>query len=175
MKEIINLVDNNGNRTGFINKLDAHFKGKLHEAFSIFVFNKNYELLLQKRAKKKYHSGGLWSNTCCGHPMANEHLDIATHRRLKEEMGFDCELNKIFSFTYNVKLSNLLTEYEFDYVFIGRTDTPVIIPNPNEFSDYKWLKLNDLKKNLQTNPQEYTEWLKIILNNKTFNNKINIR
>ncbi|EKE16552.1 MAG: Isopentenyl-diphosphate delta-isomerase, type 1 [uncultured bacterium] len=170
MEEDINLVDNNGNRVGFIGKMDAHFQGKLHEAFSIFVFNKNNELLLQKRADEKYHSGGLWSNTCCGHPRANENLNSAVHRRLNEEMGFDCELKEVFSFIYNAKLPNALIEYEFDHVFIGHFEKTGITPNPEEASDYKWIKLEDLKKDLETAPQEYTEWFKIILNYKKFIN-----
>lgn len=128
--------------------------------------------MLQKRAEAKYHSGGLWSNTCCGHPQADERLDVAVHRRLKEEMGFDCELKEILSFTYKTKLSNVLIENEFDHVFIGFVDNLVITPNPNEVSEHKWLKLDELRKNLQRVPQEYTKWLKIILAIKTFNEMV---
>jgi len=170
MEENINLVNNSGDRIGFIGKMDAHIQGKLHEAFSIFVFSKNNELLLQKRSDGKYHSGGLWSNTCCGHPRVNENLNSAVHRRLNEEMGFDCELREVFSFIYNAKLPNTLIEYEFDHVFIGNFDKTEITPNPEEVADYKWIKLENLKKDLEANPQKYTEWFKIILSNKKFIN-----
>ena len=120
MEKVI-LVDENDKETGVEEKIKAHKDGKLHRAFSIFVFNIKGELLLQKRAKEKYHSGGLWSNTCCGHPRPNESLEGAAHRRLKEEMGFECALVHLKSagFIYKVKVNDLF-EYEYDHIFVGK-------------------------------------------------------
>lgn len=163
MPEYILLVDENDNVIGKEEKIKTHQEGKLHRAFSIFVFNSEGELLLQKRAKSKYHSGGLWSNTCCSHQRVGEILEKAAHRRLKEEMGFDCELKKIFSFTYKVKLNNDLFEHEHDHVFIGNFDGK---PNPNseEVDEWKWVDLKELKRDIQKNPDNYTYWLKMSIN-----------
>jgi isopentenyl-diphosphate Delta-isomerase len=169
----INLVNKKGERIGKIEKLEAHKDGKLHEAFSIFIFNKNGELLIQKRASSKYHSGGLWSNTCCSHPKVSEKLEQAVHRRLKQEMGFDCNLKKIYSFIYKTKyLSKELIEHELDHVFFGYIDSVKIKINRKEVVDYKWIKLKDLKKYAKINPKKYSEWLKIILRSKKFNQAI---
>ncbi len=171
MGDLINLVDKEGNRIGTVEKLEAHKSGVLHEAFSIFIFNKNTELLLQRRNPAKYHSGGLWSNTCCSHPKENENLRVAIHRRLQEEMGIDCDLEELFTFMYKVELENGLVENEFDHVFIGNSDEE---PHPNfeEVSEYKWIKIAELKKDIENNPTLYTEWLKIIMNNQTFLNNV---
>lgn len=169
-KNYINLVNKKGERTGIIDKLEAHKQGALHEAFSIFIFNENRELLIQKRALNKYHSGGLWTNTCCSHPKINENLEIAAHRRLEEEMGFDCKIKNINSLIYKTgKLSNGLIEYEFDYIFTGfiRKDLP-IVPNKDEVSNYRWIKITDLTRELKNNPQNFTEWLRIIMKNYNF-------
>lgn len=164
MEEIINLVDEKGNRIGEIEKMKAHVDGKLHEAFSIFVFNKDGELLLQRRALEKYHSGGLWTNTCCSHPRVGEDINVAVHRRLVEEMGFDSELKRFGSFMYRSdKVGNGLIEHEFDYLFMGETGSMTIVPNPDEVMDYKWIKVGDLKADVLKNPQKYTAWLGIIL------------
>lgn len=161
----INLVNEIGVRIGSIEKLEAHIKGKLHEAFSIFIFNKKQELLLQKRALTKYHSGGLWTNTCCSHPKAGEKLEIAVHRRIKEEMGFDSSMKEMYTFTYKVKIeTGNLIENEFDHVFIGYVDAITIKPNSEEVDAYKWIQIEDLKKEVDLKPEQYTEWLKIILN-----------
>lgn len=117
MPEMLILVDKNDNQIGTEEKIKTHEEGKLHRAFSVFIFNPKGEMLLQKRAKIKYHSGGLWTNACCSHPRVGEILEEAAHRRLREEMGFDCELKKESSFIYNAKLDRGLTEHEFDYVF----------------------------------------------------------
>ncbi|GBD34035.1 Isopentenyl-diphosphate Delta-isomerase [bacterium HR34] len=162
MDEKIILVDENDNEIGFEEKLEVHKKGKLHRAFSIFVFNSKGELLIQKRAKNKYHSGGLWTNTCCSHPHPGENLEEAVHRRLKEEMGFDCNLKEIFSFIYKVKFENGLTENELDHVFIGVYDGEVK-PNQNEVEDFKWVNINTLLKDIQFNEDKYTYWFKLIL------------
>src|SRR4030042_2652109 len=106
MEQVV-LLDENNNKIGIGEKMKVHEQGKLHMAFSIFIFNNKRELMLQKRSKNKYHSGGLWSNTCCSHPRPGENIEAAAHRRLREEMGFDCELEKVFSFSYKVKLGSL--------------------------------------------------------------------
>lgn len=171
MNNDINLFDKNGNRIGVADKLEAHIKGQLHEAFSIFIFDKNNELLIQRRAVHKYHSGGLWTNTCCSHPKVGEKLELAIHRRLVEEMGFDCELKEVFSFLYKAeKLANNLIEHEFDHVFVGYIDKKTEVkPNSDEVAGYEWAELNKLKKDIKTNPQKYTEWFKIIINSDDFN------
>ena len=158
MSEVI-LVDENDEEVGTEEKIKTHREGKLHRAFSIFVLNPKGELLLQRRAKIKYHSGGLWTNTCCSHPSPGETLEEAVHRRLKEEMGFDCELEEIFSFTYQVKFDNDLFENEYDHVFIGKFDGEPT-PNPEEVDEWKWIDLEELKKDIQENPDSYTYWLK---------------
>jgi isopentenyl-diphosphate delta-isomerase len=159
MENKIILVDEKDREIGSEFKLKAHREGKLHRAFSIFVFNSKGELLLQKRAIGKYHSGGLWTNTCCSHPTIGESVLDAAHRRLKEEMGFDCELSEEFNFVYKAKLDNELTEYEFDHVLFGKFDGVFKI-NREEAEDAKWIDLKFLTKNLKTNPQIYTFWFK---------------
>lgn len=159
MSEVV-LVDENDNVIGTGEKIKTHQEGKLHRAFSIFVFNSKGELLLQKRAKSKYHSGGLWTNTCCSHPRPRESIEEAIHRRLKEEMGFDCELKEMFSFSYEVKLDNNLFEHEYDHVFIGNFDGEPT-PNPEEVDEWKWVDVEELKKDIQGNPDSYSYWLRI--------------
>jgi len=156
----VTLVDENDNEVGTGNKIKTHQEGKLHRAFSIFVFNSKGQLLIQKRAKSKYHSGSLWSNTCCSHPKPRESLKKAVHRRLKEEMGFDCELEEIFSFIYKTKLDNNLFEHEYDHVFIGNFDNEPT-PNPKEVDEWKWVDLEVLKKDILENPENYSYWLKL--------------
>lgn len=159
----INLVSPNGTRIGEIEKLEAHQKGILHEAFSIFIFNDRNELLLQQRAKSKYHSGGLWTNTCCSHAQVGEDVDEAVHRRLQEEMGFDCSLEKLFAFTYMTPVLGGLTEHEYDYVYRGYASDPVINVDPEEVEAYRWISLPDIKKEIECKPETYTEWLKILM------------
>ncbi len=169
MQEIINLVTSEGVVIGQIEKLEAHVKGLLHEAFSIFIFNADGELLLQRRAFEKYHSGGLWTNTCCSHPRSGEDLDLAIHRRMVEEMGFDIpEIKRVYSFVYNVPLDKGLIEHEYDHVLVGQYAGEIIQPNPEEVCDYKWIGLKDLKKDAEENPENYTEWIKIILKDEKF-------
>jgi isopentenyl-diphosphate delta-isomerase len=161
MEKII-IVDEKDRQIGTGEKLDVHKKGQLHRAFSIFVFNPKGELLLQKRAAGKYHSPGLWANTCCSHPRAGESLEDAVHRRLKEEMGFDVPLREIFSFMYKVKFGNGLTENEYDHVFIGKFGGKPK-PDPEEVGGWKWISLEDLKTDVKKNPERYTYWLKVSL------------
>jgi isopentenyl-diphosphate delta-isomerase len=161
MEKII-LVDKKDREIGTGEKMKVHEEGSLHRAFSIFVFNSKGETLLQKRASGKYHSGGLWANTCCSHPRAGEALEKAVHRRLKEEMGFDVPLREMFSFIYKVKFGNGLYEHEFDHVFVGKFEgNPV--PNPEEAGGWKWVSLDKLKKDIQRNPENYSYWLKVAL------------
>ena len=160
-KEII-LVDKENNEIGMGEKLDVHRKGKLHRAFSVFVFNSKGELLIQKRAKRKYHSGGLWSNTCDGHPRPNKKIEDEAKKRLREEMGFECDLREVFNFTYKRKVGDLI-EHEIDHILVGEFSKKPK-PNKKEVEDYKWVSYSDLKKDVKTNPQNYTSWFKLIFN-----------
>ncbi|MDT8719236.1 isopentenyl-diphosphate Delta-isomerase [Clostridium sp. 19966] len=161
MLEYIIAVDKDDREIGAIEKLEAHKRSMLHRAFSIFVFNSKKELLLQKRHSGKYHSAGLWSNTCCSHPRYGEALQEAAYRRLREEMGFTCEIKDIFSFTYTAKLENNLVENEFDHVFIGYYDGEVS-PDENEVEGYKWSAIDSIKSDILENPDAYTFWFKLI-------------
>lgn len=155
------LVDENDNQIGFGDKMETHIKGVLHRAISVFLFDSDGNWILQQRAFSKYHSAGLWSNTCCTHPYINEDTKVAANRRLMEEMDMDCELNFAFKFIYKANLENDLIEHELDYVFIGITDQ---IPIPNELEVCTWRKLDylSIKKELNENPENYTEWFKLI-------------
>lgn len=161
-KDFVILVDKNNKKLGVEEKIKAHIDGKLHRAFSIFIFNSKGELLIQQRAKNKYHSEKLWSNSVCSHPRPNETYLQATHRRLKEEMGFDCKLKKLFCFIYNTGFHNGLTENEYDCVFVGKFDGKPKI-NKKEIMNHKWISLNELKKDILKNPNKYSVWLKIAL------------
>jgi len=160
MAEII-LVDEKDNQIGTGEKSKIHKEGRLHRAFSILIFNSKGELLLQKRAKTKYHSGGLWTNTCCSHPRVGENLEAAARERLKEEMGIETELEEKFSFIYKVKLGDL-TEHELDHVFMGKFNGKPEI-NPEEADDWKWMGIQKLKKDIKENPENYAFWFKIII------------
>ncbi len=156
------MVDEDDTQIGTMGKMETHEKGLLHRAFSILIFNTKGELMLQKRASGKYHSGGLWTNTCCGHPRDGEELVSAAHRRLKEEMGFDCPLREILTFTYQANLDKGLKENEFLHVFSGEyNDEPVL--NTEEADDWKWTTMDKLKEDTGQNPGNYTYWFKIML------------
>ena len=159
MEEVI-LVNTDNEVLGYMEKMEAHEKGLLHSAFSIFIFNTKGEIFLQKRSISKYHSGGLWTNTCCSHPRKNESFLDAANRRLSEEMGMSCVLNEVFSFIYKAELDNNLTEHEYDQVLFGITDQIPVL-NKAEAEDYKYIKPDQLKIDIQDNPSQYTEWLKI--------------
>lgn len=159
MQEEVTLVNRHDQPIGASEKLQAHIDGALHRAFSIFVFNQSGDVLLQRRAGGKYHSPGLWSNTCCGHPRPNEPLHVAAHRRLQEEMGFDCDLKKAFSFIYKVELENQLVEHEFDHVFVGSFHSNPTL-NADEADQYQWMPLSKLKTSLKEEAASYTYWLK---------------
>lgn len=157
------LVNDLDEVVGFEDKLVAHQKGLLHRAISVLIFNSKGEWLLQQRANDKYHSGGLWTNTCCSHPYPNESTQTSAERRLMEEMGMEAQLSYLFDFKYCVKLDNELIENELDHVFIGESD---VLPNlnPEEASDYKFASKSDIEKGLIECPENYTEWFKIIFN-----------
>jgi len=158
------LVDENDKEIGFEEKLVAHQNGgKLHRAFSIFIFNSKGGILIQKRAKEKYHSASLWSNTCCGHPRPDEPIEVAARRRLKEEMGFDCDLKEKFSFIYQVNFENSISENELDHVFVGKFDGEPK-PGPKEVADWEWIGAKELKQGIKENPEKYSYWLKVSLN-----------
>ena len=161
MEEFVVLVDQNDQKLGLMEKQQAHVAGLLHRAFSVFIFNSKGELMIQQRAASKYHSPTLWTNTCCSHPRDNETYEQAAHRRLEEEMGFDCELEYKFNFIYKAHLENDLIEHELDHVFIGTFDDEPKL-NPDEVMAYRWVELDDLKKDMEKHPQNYTAWFKII-------------
>ena len=170
IKEMVILVDKDDNELGLMEKLEVHQKGLLHRAFSVFLLNDSNQLLLQKRALDKYHSPGLWTNTCCSHPRKNEKTIVAAHRRLFEEMGIKSELKLFTSFIYKAEFDNGLIEHEFDHVIVGSfVGNPVI--NQLEVCDWKWEDLDLIKENLKTYPDDYTEWFKIIF--LKFYNKYN--
>jgi len=159
MEQVI-LVDEHDVLTGTMEKMAAHEKAVLHRAFSVFIFNAQGEMLLQQRAKEKYHSGGLWTNSCCSHPRPGEETRSAATRRLREELGFETPLEKIFDFVYKADFDNGLTEYEFDHVFVGYYDGE-INPDKKEVSDYVYLSMQQIADVLQTEPATYTAWFHI--------------
>jgi isopentenyl-diphosphate Delta-isomerase len=161
-EEFVILVDKDDRELGLMEKMEAHEKGVLHRAFSVFVFNPNKELMLQQRAFGKYHSPGLWTNTCCSHPRKGESVEQAAHRRLMEEMGFDCELKKAFHFTYKADVGQGLTEHEFDHVLIAITDTQPEI-NPLEVNNWRYITIENLKLEIKESPDQFTVWFKIAL------------
>jgi isopentenyl-diphosphate delta-isomerase len=161
-EERVILVDENDKPVGMMGKLEVHQKGLLHRAFSVFIFNGEGELLLQKRAGTKYHSPGLWTNTCCSHPMPGEETLVAANRRLKEEMGLDTLLIHKTAFIYRTAFDNGLIEHEFDHVFIGQTnDHPII--NIEEVEEFKWMSMKDVKQDIKACPENFTSWFKIAM------------
>jgi len=162
MTDHVVLVNTDDVPQGTAEKLEAHVEGWLHRAFSIFVFDPDGRLLLQKRADHKYHSAGLWSNTCCSHPRPDEDLDEAVRRRLIEEMGFECPLHRAFHFIYRAEVGGGLIEHELDHVFIGHA-RPKVVPNADEVSDWAWVEPDDLLSEVATRPDRYTYWFRHIL------------
>lgn len=154
------LVDAQDNEIGVCEKMEAHQRGLLHRAFSIFILNSRNELMLQQRALDKYHSGGLWTNTCCSHPRPGEELLNAANRRLNEEMGMRCSMKPIFSFIYKTQFENGLYEHELDHVFLGITDnTPII--NSGEVHNWKYLSIQETENEVKERPEQFTPWFKI--------------
>jgi len=161
MEEQVILVNEKDEPIGLMGKMEAHEKGLLHRAFSVFVFNSKQEVLLQQRAACKYHSPNLWTNTCCSHPRAGETNQQAGERRLQEEMGLRVPLQEVFSFIYKAPFDNGLTEHEYDHVLVGYSDAHPQI-NPEEVASWKWLSLEAIKEDILQAPERYTAWFKII-------------
>lgn len=166
--EMVILVDKNDVEIGTMEKMEAHRKGELHRAFSVLIFNSKGEILLQKRAKSKYHSGGLWTNACCSHPAPGERMEDATRRRLREEMGIDVQPEFSHKFIYRTDLDQNLIEYELDYVFKGSFNGQPRI-NLREVEDWKYVDLHWLKADVKKNPETYTSWFKLILDHPELN------
>lgn len=161
-EEKVILVDNEDNPVGTKAKMQAHLNGDLHRAISILIYNTKGEMLLQQRALSKYHTPGLWTNACCSHPRPGENNADAAARRLKEEMSLDTELKEVFTFVYQAHFDNGLTEHEFDHVFFGITDKDPDI-NPDEACDFRWVTMARLLQDVAVNPDNYTIWFRIIL------------
>lgn len=162
MEEQVILVDEQDRVVGASEKLCAHREGALHRAFSVFVFDARGRLLLQQRAHDKYHSGGLWSNTACGHPRPGEETSAAARRRLREEMNLDCELREAFGFVYRAELEGALVEHEYDHVFVG-THEGAPAPDPSEVAEWRWVTTDELRRALRDEPQSYSYWLKLVV------------
>lgn len=160
-KTYVVLVDENDNPLGVMEKIEAHREARLHRAISVFLFNLKGDWIMQKRALDKYHSRGLWTNACCTHPYPGESVIEAAKRRLMEEMGINCEVKEIFNFVYKEKLDDNLTEFELDHVFIGITDEHPVI-NINEVLEWKSISFSELRKDVYSNPADYTVWFKEI-------------
>ncbi len=160
--EYVILVNKNDKPLGTMEKIEAHEKAVLHRAFSVFIFNSEGKLMLQQRALHKYHSPGLWTNTVCSHPHAGEGTLAAAHRRMIEEMGFDCHIKEAFSFVYKADVGEGLKEHEFDHVFTGIYDDKPS-PNPDEVAEWKYVDLDYVAKDVIEHPDEYTEWFRIAL------------
>lgn len=160
-EENVILVNENDEQIGLMPKLEAHQKAVLHRAFSVFILNKKGEMMLQQRAANKYHSPLLWTNTCCSHQREGESNIEAGKRRLFEEMGFVCDLKEAFSFIYKAPFDNGLTEHELDHVMVGAYEGDPQI-NKEEVNAFKWMTLEDVKADVQLQPEIYTEWFKII-------------
>lgn len=161
MENVI-LVDEDDNMVGTMEKMEAHQKGVLHRAFSILIFNSKGELLLQKRSKDKYHSGGLWTNACCSHPTLQESIEDTTRKRLVHEMGIDLQPDFAYKFIYKATLDKNLTEHELDYVFIGVFDGSPSI-NTQEVEDWKFMDIESIKTDIKARPEMYTTWFKLIM------------
>ncbi len=159
----VELVNERGEMTGQAEKLQVHREGLLHRAFSVFIFNASGQILLQQRAREKYHFAGLWSNACCSHPAPGENVLLAGERRLQEELGFTTRLTESFSFVYRAQdpLSQLI-EHEWDTLLLGRYSGPVW-PNPEEVMAYRWVEPDQLDRELSQLPKQFTPWLKLIL------------
>ena len=158
--EEVVLVDREDRPVGRMEKLEAHRRGLLHRAFSVFVFNHRGEMLLQRRAMDKYHSSGLWSNTCCSHPRPGEAVERAAERRLWEEMGMACDLDRRFSFVYRADFSSGLVEHELDHVFVGWSDA-VPSPNPGEVAEWRYATPDEIRAEMEGDPALFTAWFRI--------------
>ncbi|HOP04821.1 MAG TPA: isopentenyl-diphosphate Delta-isomerase [Tenuifilaceae bacterium] len=164
MDSFIATVNSNDEVIGFKSKSEVHSKGVLHRAFSIFIFNSKGELMLQQRSHGKYHSPGLWTNTCCSHLPETLSMKEIVHHRLTEEMGFDTELKYVGKFHYQVNFDNGLTENEIDHIYVGFYEKNPS-PNPKEVEAFRWINISSLLAEIEEQPQNFTYWLKYILHN----------
>lgn len=160
-EEHVILVNEQDEQIGLMPKLEAHQKALLHRAFSVFIFNDKNELMLQQRALDKYHSPGLWTNTCCSHQRDGETNIEAGKRRLQEEMGFVVDLQESISFMYKAPFDNGLTEHEYDHVLLGKYNNKPVI-NTSEAASWKWMLIEEVKDDIAIHPELYTEWFKVI-------------
>ena len=156
--ELFVLVDGRDRRVGVAPKLAAHIHGWRHRAFSVFVINDRHELLLQQRSPTKYHSGGLWSNTCCGHPRPGEQVAQAAQRRLREEMGFDCQLHRVGAIQYSLDVGNGLIEREYLHLFVGQWNGEPV-PAPDEVCGWRWSAPPAIDALIARQPSRFTAWL----------------
>ncbi|WP_430883448.1 isopentenyl-diphosphate Delta-isomerase [Fusibacter sp. JL216-2] len=163
--EYVILVDENDKATGQMEKMEAHHKGVLHRAFSVFLHDGNGNVLLQRRALSKYHSGGLWTNACCSHPRQGESVEKAAHRRLMEELGVDCPVKEVSTFLYRAELDKGMIEHEFDHVLTGVIDPDDFPFNPEEVDSVDWMAFDNLVEDIEKNPSKYTVWFQIIMKN----------
>lgn len=166
MEQVV-LVNDHDEETGVMEKMEAHRTGSLHRAFSVLLFNSRGEMLLQKRAQTKYHSSGLWTNTCCSHPRPGESLEEAARRKLRQEMGIEANPRFAFKFQYKAPLDNQLIEHEIDHVFIGQFDGEPVL-NEHEAEDWKFVDLDSLKQQIHSDPQQFTPWFRLILDHPHF-------
>lgn len=162
-EEFVVLVNEKDEKIGLMPKQEAHVKGVLHRAFSVFVLNSKNEVMLQQRALGKYHSPGLWTNTCCSHQRDGENSIAAGKRRLMEEMGFSCDLKETTSFIYKAPFDNGLTEHELDHILVGHFEGEPEV-NPEEVANWKWMQVESVKEDIEKHPENYTAWFKIIFN-----------
>ena len=160
-KEQVILVNDHDEWVGAAEKMKAHKDGLLHRAFSVFIMNSDNEVLLHQRASDKYHSGGLWTNACCSHPRVGESTLAAAHRRLQEEMGFDCDVEQIFTYMYQAEVGNGLTEHEYDHIYFGYYDGHVNA-NKNEVQDHIYISITEVTCWLEKRPEQFTKWFRMI-------------
>ncbi|GGH28662.1 isopentenyl-diphosphate Delta-isomerase [Sphingobacterium alkalisoli] len=163
------LVDERDVALCVMDKMEAHRLGLLHRAFSVFIFNREGDMLIHQRADSKYHGGGLWTNACCSHPQWDEDITESAVERLRYEMGLVCPLEKSFSFIYKIPVENKLIEHEYDHVFVGYTDDEPD-PNPTEIQNYRWVSLMELEREVSERPQDFTYWFKMALEQVVCNN-----
>ena len=161
-KQSVVLVDKEDRTLASLDKMEAHQLGLLHRAFSVFIFDRKGNMLIHQRALSKYHCGGLWTNACCSHPYINELPEVAAQRRLQEELGFTCEVTKVFDFVYKATFDNGFTEHEFDHVFVG-TYEGAIETDKNEVAQWKYVSIDWLMNDLALHTNIYTPWFKIAL------------
>lgn len=168
MEKKVILVDENDNAIGLEEKLKVHQEGRLHRAISVYLFNSKGETIMQQRAAGKYHSGLLWSNTCCSNCYEGESAESSARRALREEMGIECDIKEAFSLIYKTEVGSGLTEHEYLHVFFGIYDNEPKI-NTEEVKDWKWMSMKELEEDARRNPDKYSNWLKLLLKGRLLN------